>query len=66
MGKIDIRSIDFDDDEYYENEHYENIKRKRRKKNNNDQNFLEFQGESRRGRESDSFITQRTKGRSRR
>ena len=66
MGKIDIRSIDFDDDEYYENEHYEQIKRKRRKKNNNDQNFLEFQGESRRGIESYSFITQRTKGRSRR
>ena len=26
MGKIDIRSIDFDDDEYYENEHYEKLK----------------------------------------
>ena len=44
MGKIDIRSIDFDDDEYYENEHYENIKRKRRKKNNNDKDFSNFRG----------------------
>lgn len=65
MGKIDIRTIDWDSDDIYEIEHYENNKRKRRKKNSNDKDVFESQGESTRRRKGDSYISQRTKGRSR-
>ena len=62
MGKIDVRSIDFED-EYFET--YEKITRKNRRKDIDEGDLQQSQGKSGRGRKGDSYITQRTKGRSR-
>ena len=62
MGKIDLRSIDFED-EYYET--YEKFTKRNRKQNIDEGDLQQSQGKSGRGRKGDSYITQRTKGRSR-
>ena len=62
MGKIDIRSIDFEEEEY---EIYEKFTKRNRKQSIDEGDFQQSQGKSGRGRKGDSFITQRTKGRSR-
>ncbi len=62
MGKIDIRSINFED-EYYET--HEKCRKTNRKKNIDEGDLQQSQGKSGRGRKGDSYITQRTKGRSR-
>ena len=62
MGKIDIRSINFED-EYYETN--EKFRKTNRKKNIDEDDLQQSQGKSGRGRKGDSYITQRTKGRSR-
>ena len=62
MAKIDVRSIDFED-EYFET--YEKITRKNRRKDIDEGDLQQSQGKSGRGRKGDSYITQRTKGRSR-
>ncbi len=62
MGKIDIRSINFED-EYYEK--HEKFRKTNRKKNIDEDDLQQSQGKSGRGRKGDSYITQRTKGRSR-
>lgn len=61
MGKIDIRSIDFEDEHY---EIYEKFTKKNRNKNIDDGDLQQSQGKSGKGRKGDSYITQRTKGRS--
>ena len=62
MGKIDVRSIDFED-EYYET--YEKFTKRNRKQTIDEGDLQQSQGKSGRGRKGDSYITQRTKGRSR-
>ena len=62
MGKIDIRSIDFEEEEY---EIYEKFTKRNRKQSIDEGDFQQSQGKSGRGRNGDSYITQRTKGRSR-
>ena len=62
MGKIDIRSIDFEEEEY---EIYEKFTKRNRKQSFDEGDLQQSQGKSGRGRKGDSFITQRTKGRSR-
>ena len=58
MGKIDVRSIDFED-EYYET--YEKFTRRNRKKILMKETFSNHGG-SLVERKGDSYITQRTKG----
>ena len=62
MGKIDIRSIDFEEEEY---EIYEKFTKRNRKQSIDEGDLQQSQGKSGRGRKGDSYITQRTKGRSR-
>ena len=62
MGKIDIRSVNFEDEDY---EIYEKFTKRNRKQNFDEGNFQQSQGKAGRGRKGDSYITQRTKGRSR-
>ena len=62
MGKIDIRSIDFEEEEY---EIYEKFTKRNRKQSIDEGDFQQSQGKSGRGRKGDSYITQRTKGCSR-
>ena len=64
MGKFNFR--DYDEDDYLEIEYNEKIQRRKNKnKGRNEDDFFESQGKSGRGRKGDSYITQRTKGRSR-
>jgi len=62
MGKYRINHTDW---EYEDYEYEEKFKKSNRKKNNDGRDFLESQGKSSRGRKGDSFISKRTKGRSR-
>ena len=62
MGKIDIRSIDFEEEEY---EIYEKFTKRNRKQSIDEGDFQQSQGKSGRWRKGDSYITTRTKGRSR-
>ena len=62
MVKIDIRSIDIEEEEY---EIYEKFTKRNRKQSIDEGDFQQSQGKSGRGRKGDSYITQRTKGRSR-
>lgn len=62
MGKIDIRSIDFEEEHF---EKYEKFGKSNRNKNINEEDIQFTQGKSGRGRKGDSYITKRTKGRSR-
>jgi hypothetical protein len=59
MAKININHLDWEDEAVG----YEKFKKSNRKKAYNEEDFLESQGKSRRGRKSDSYISQRTKAR---
>ena len=60
MGKIDINSLDWDD---YES--YEKFNKPKPNKNHDEEDPYLSQRKSGRGRKGDSYITKRTKGRSR-
>jgi len=62
MGKLNLNSFDWEEDNY---ETYEKFGKSNRKKSHNEEDLLNIQGKSCRGRKGDSYITQRTKGRSR-
>lgn len=62
MGKINLNSFDWEEDNY---ETYEKFGKSNRKKSHTEEDLLNIQGKSGRGRKGDSYITQRTKGRSR-
>jgi hypothetical protein len=60
MGKINVNQLD----EYAEDyEVYEKFTKSNRKKTRNEEDILQLQGKSGRGRKGDSHITQRTKAR---
>jgi hypothetical protein len=60
MGKVNINDLTFFEDEY---ETYEKFTKSNRKKTRNEEDILQSQGKSGRGRKGDSHITQRTKAR---
>lgn len=62
MGKLNLNSFDWEEDNY---ETHEKIKKSSRRKNTTEEDLLNIQGKSGRGRKGDSYISQRTKGRSR-
>ena len=63
MGKY---RISHDYDEYDDYETYEKFTKSNRKQSRNEDDAFESQGESPKRRKSDSYISKRTKGRSRR
>ena len=60
MGKVNINDLNLFEDEY---ETYEKFTKSNRKKTRNEEDILQSQGKSGRGRKGDSHITQRTKAR---
>lgn len=59
MAKININQLDWEE----ESAGYEKFTKSNRKKTRNEEDILQSQGKSGRGRKSDSYITQRTKAR---